>query len=298
LYPLAILIGGPTATNKTELAFEIQNKTSGSIINADSMQVYKELRTLTNTPDDKDLNNYSCELFRFINYPKKCNVGFWFENVQKLLLNSNGKIPIFVGGTGLYLDSLYGTISPIPEVPLKIRNKIEKIHSRLGNAYFFKKLQEVDEEYSKVISKNDSQRLVRAVTVKITTGKNMSYWHSLKSNRIFKKIIYVVISDDREKIYESINKRCLRILKSDIKMEIKEFLEKKKNIEHPLHKCIGLEILNSYIDGKFRFKETLDMFSQQTRQYAKRQITWFKNRSSDSIKMEFKEAKKFLLKNI
>ncbi len=297
MYPVAILIGGPTATKKSDLAFEIQDKTSGIIINADSMQVYKELKTLTNMPSESDLNNHSCKLFRFINYPKQCNLGFWFQNVRTTLLSSGSKTPIFVGGTGLYLDSLCGNISSIPKVSLRIRNKIEKIHSRYGNDYFYRKLQKIDSEYSKIISKNDSQRLIRAITVKIVTGKNISYWHKLKLKRIFKKIIYVTISDDREKIYESINDRCLKILKSDIKSEVKSFLNKKKNIQHPLHKCIGLEILNNYIDGRYKLKQALDLFSQQTRQYAKRQITWFKNRSTESKKMDFNEAKKFLLKN-
>ncbi len=292
------MIGGPTAAKKTKLAFEIQTKVPSIIINADSMQVYNELRTLTNVPSKREIEKYACHLFEFVNYPEKCNVGFWFKNVLRILSETKGKIPIFVGGTGLYLESLFGTISPIPEVPLLIKNKIEILHKKYGNSFFYQKLQKVDKDYSKKISSNDTQRLLRAISVKVTTGQNLTYWHKIGSKKIFKKILYITISVNRQELYETINKRCLDILKSNAIMEVLNFKKKKKLIEHPLHKSIGFKVIERFIKGDKNFDESLELFSQETRRYAKRQITWFKNRSKESIKLNFCDAKNFLLKNI
>ena len=298
MYPLAILIGGPTATQKTKLAFEIQNELSGIVINADSMQVYNDLCSLTNVPSNEEIKKYSCNLFKFVEYPQKCNVGFWFKNVLKVLSQAKEKIPIFVGGTGLYLESLYGKISPIPEIPEKVEKKIKELHKKHGNFSFFKKLQKVDEIYSTKISKNDSQRLLRAITVKIATGKNLTYWHSQVSKKLFKKVLYLTISVDRSKLYKSIDSRCYKIMKSNAVNEVSNFLKKKKSIDHPLHKCIGFRVIEEYLMGINTFNESLDMFRQETRRYAKRQTTWFRNRPNDAIEMNFSDAKKYLLKNI
>ena len=298
MYPLAILIGGPTASQKTKLAFEIQNKLPSILINSDSMQVYNDLGSLTNVPSNEEIKKYSCNLFKFIEYPDKCNVGIWFTNVLKVLSKAKEKIPIFVGGTGLYLESLYGKISPIPEIPPKVEKKIKELHEKQGNLSFFKKLQQVDEKYSRKISRNDTQRLLRAITVKIATGKNLTYWHSQVSRKLFKKIIYLTISVDRCKLYKSIDDRCLNIMKSNAVNEVSSFLKKKKKIDHPLHKSIGFNVIEEYLMGIKTFKESLDLFRQETRRYAKRQITWFRNRPNEAIEMNFSDAKKYILQNI
>ena len=298
MLPFAILIGGATATGKTRLAFEIQEKVPSIILNADSMQVYEDLQTLTNMPDKKDIIKHSCNLFGYIQYPDKCSVGNWHKNVKSILEVKKNKIPIFVGGTGLYLDSLNGNISNIPEINLRVQRNVEEIHAKFGNNYFYEKLKKIDKSYSKIISKNDSQRLIRAISVKLSTGRNLSYWHLNKTKKLFKKIVYVSVVKDRKELYEIINLRCKKILNSDVKNEIISFMKKKKNISHPLHKSIGLAVLFDFFSGKIGFDQALEIFSQETRQYAKRQFTWFKNRSIDSKKLEYQEAKKFLLKNI
>ena len=292
------MIGGATATQKTKLAFEIQKKFPSIIINSDSMQVYNDLGSLTNVPSNEEINKYSCNLFKFIEYPEKCNVGFWFSNVLKVLSNAKEKIPIFVGGTGLYLESLQGKIAPIPEIPSKVEKKIKKLHKKYGNSLFFKKLQEVDEVYARKISNNDTQRLLRAISVKIATGKNLTYWHSQVSTKLFNKVVYLTISVDRRKLYKSIDDRCLKIMKSVAINEVSNFLKKKQIIDHPLHKSIGFKIIEEYILGIRTFNESLDLFRQETRRYAKRQMTWFRNRPKEAIEMNFSDAKKYLLKNI
>ena len=298
MYPFAILIGGPTASKKTDLAFEIQDKIPSYVINSDSMQVYDKLEVLTNVPQKKDLEKHCCRLFQFINYPDKCNVGFWLKNVKSVLSKEKDKIPIFVGGTGLYLDSLFGNISPIPKISDSVKLKIEKLHKKFGNHYLYNKLKLVDKDYSKKISSNDSQRLIRAISIKVATGKNISYWHSERSKKIFDKIVYVVINNERRKLYDDINNRCLKILKSSAIFDVSKFLKQKKAIDHPLHKSIGLEILEKHIEGVYNFSETIELFSRDTRRYAKRQITWFKNKSKKANFMNFQDARSYLLRNI
>ena len=143
MLPFAILIGGATATGKTRLAFEIQEKIPSIILNADSMQVYEDLQTLTNMPDKKDIIKHSCNLFGYIQYPDKCSVGNWHKNVESILEVKKNKIPIFVGGTGLYLDSLNGNMSNIPEINLRVQRNVEEIHAKFGNNYFYEKWNEV-----------------------------------------------------------------------------------------------------------------------------------------------------------
>ena len=174
MYPLAILIGGPTATQKTRLAHEIQKKLPSIIINSDSMQVYREFKILTARPSIKEYSDV----------------------------------------------------------------KIKKLHKKYGNSGFFRKLEQVDEIYSKKISRNDTQRLLRAITVKIATGKNLTYWHGKVSKKVFKKIIYITISVDRGKLYKSIDDRCLKIMKSNAVNEVSSFLKKKKKIDKPKNKYI------------------------------------------------------------
>ncbi len=295
---MAILIGGPTASGKTQLAYELQSRIPSVIINSDSMQVYNDLKILTNIPSKNDLKQFNCELFGFINYPKSCSLGFWKENVELILKNKEKKIPIFVGGTGLYLDSLIHGISPIPKTPEKIRLKIRNIHKKLGNHYFFEKLKKIDKKYSQIISKNDSQRLLRAMEVKVVTGKPFSKWHEIKMKGIFERYIYVVIKNDREALYRRINERCSSMVETGVIEEVDGFLKKKRSKNHPIYKSIGLESFEQYLNGQINLDDSISDFMQETRRYAKRQITWFKNRSKHSKHLNLNQAKNFILRNI
>ena len=269
------MIGGPTASGKTALALSIQSKVPSYIINSDSMQVYDKLKLLTNVPSKTELNQHSCKLFSFINYPHKCDLGVWLEKVKRVLSTSNiNEIPIFVGGTGLYLDSLNGQISPIPKISKKTLNKIETMKKFEGNNFLYNKLKELDPKYASKISVNDSQRIIRSLSVIIETGKPFTFWHSLKSKKLFKKLIYIFISHERDELYQRINKRCEKIINYGGLDEVNDFLDIEKKISHPLHKSIGFQIFKKKNKGILDYDEALDMFKVDTRRYAKRQITW------------------------
>ena len=299
MYPLAILIGGPTASGKTTLALSLQSKFPSYIVNSDSMQVYNKLKLLTNVPSRTELNQHSCKLFSFINYPDKCDLGIWLEKVKRVLSTSNtNEIPIFVGGTGLYLDSLNGQISPIPKVSKKTLNKIENIKKFENNNFLYNRLKELDPEYACKISVNDSQRITRSLSVIFETGKPFTFWHSLKSKKLFKKLIYVFISHERDELYQRINKRCEKIINYGGLDEVNDFLDIEKEMSHPLHKSIGFQIFKKKNMGILDYDEALDMFKVDTRRYAKRQITWFKNRSKDAKFLPYNKVESFILKNL
>ena len=205
MFPLAILIGGPTASGKSEIAFKLQKKIPSIIINADSMQVYNKLHKLTNSPSNEEVKGFDCNLYNFIKYPLVCDLGIWIKEVKIILNKSPNKIPIFVGGTGLYLDGLNGQVSPIPNIPKEIVESFEKKQKSKGNLYLYEELMSLDPNYAEKISKNDTQRIIRSLSVYSFTGKTFTYWHSIKTNKIFKKLIYVVICHERIELYERIN---------------------------------------------------------------------------------------------
>ena len=295
--PLAIFIGGPTASQKSKLAFQIHSKIPSFIINADSMQVYDKLNILTNKPKSNFIDQYDCKLFSFLSYPEKCNVGLWRRKSIELS-KKNQKIPIFVGGTGLYFDSLINNISNIPQIPEKLRLRVNQILSIKGKSFFYEKLLKIDKSYATKISRNDTQRILRAIEVKVATGKNFSYWHKHKKENIFERVVYVVLNLERDNLYKNINERCKEMMSEGVVDEVKEFLINKITNDHPLHKAIGLEILSNYSRGEIKKEEALSLFSRDTRRYAKRQLTWFKNRATSAKHLGFNDAKKYILRNV
>lgn len=297
MFPLAIFIGGPTASGKTELAFSLHSKIPSYVVNADSMQVYNRLNILTNKPSEKEIKNFDCKLFSFLHYPEKCSVGLWRKKCIELLKNMN-RVPIFVGGTGLYIESLINNISEIPQISNKIKSKINKIFLKRGKNFFYQKLLKIDNNYAKKISSNDTQRIQRAIEVKVATGKSFSDWHKQEKKKLFKRIIYVVINTEREILYKKINQRCRNMIDNGILEEVENFLEEKSVDFHPLHKAIGLNPISLLLQKRLTKEECISMFMQDTRRYAKRQLTWFNNRAKSAKHLGILEAENYILQRI
>ena len=297
MFPLAILIGGPTASGKSELAFKLQKKIPSLVINADSMQVYNKLYKLTNSPSKEEVKEFDCNLYNFIKYPLLCDLGIWLKEVKIILNKNSKKVPIFVGGTGLYLDGLNGQVSPVPNIPKEVIENLEKKQKSKGNLFLYEELMSIDPDYALKISKNDTQRIIRSLSVQSFTGKPFTYWHSVKTNKIFKKLIYIVVSHERNKLYERINTRCSKIFNVECIDEIESFLKNDMISNHPIHKAIGFKIFKSNIEGVINKDFALEKFQTQTRNYAKRQITWFKNRSIGANFLPYNKVEDFILKN-
>ena len=296
---LAILIGGPTASGKTNLAFEIAKQIPSIIINADSMQTYDNLKLLTNQPTESQIKEFDCKLFGFIKYPNSSNVALWGKKVKKILFNNQNKVPIFVGGSGMYLNSIIHEISEIPNVNLKVRRKVRNIQKKYGNKFLYEKLITKSKEYDGKLQINDTQRIIRATEVQISTGKPIFNWFRNRENNAFKNILYVVLKLERAELYQRINKRCERMIELGLISEIEEFVQRNTiEDDHPLLKAIGFNIFQKYLISKINFDSSINNFKKETRRYAKRQITWFKNRSSSAKQLDYLNAKNYILENL
>ncbi len=298
MFPVAIFIGGPTASYKTEIAFNLQSHFPSFIVNSDSMQVYDQLEILTNRPIKKLRKEYDCNLFSYTKYPDMCNVGSWQKKALSLVRNKKKKIPIFVGGTGLYMDSIINNISEIPKVPTEIKRKVDNMLKKYGINYLYEELKKTDEEYSKKISPNDTQRIIRALEVNLSTKTTLSEWHKMEKNKIFKKVIYIVVKSEREKLYSRINQRCKKMIGLGVLEEVKSFLEIKQTLEHPIHKSIGLRQIIRYLRGFNSLEETMLDFMQETRRYAKRQLTWFNNKAKEAVHLEDSKINDYVLRKL
>ena len=298
MFPVAIFIGGPTASYKTEVAFNLQSHFPSFIINSDSMQVYDQLEILTNRPIRQLRKRYDCNLFSFVKYPNKCSVGNWQKKALSTIKNKKNKIPIFVGGTGLYMDSIINNISEIPKISEKVKERVRSELKKFGINHLYKELKKIDKEYSKKLSPKDTQRIIRALEVNLSTETNLSEWHKIERKKIFEKIIYVVVKTEREKIYSRINSRCEKMINLGVLEEVKSFLKIKQKLEHPIHKSIGLSQITRFLEGLDSLEETMTEFKKETRRYAKRQLTWFNNKAKEAIHLEGPQIKEYIFKEL
>ncbi|WP_415284326.1 tRNA (adenosine(37)-N6)-dimethylallyltransferase MiaA [Candidatus Pelagibacter sp. Uisw_130] len=284
-----ILISGPTASGKTNFAVKIAKKIQGEIINSDSMQVYKTLKILTARPNKIVQKNIKHHLYGTIDLNKKFSTGQWLKLAIKKIksIQKKKKIPILVGGTGLYFQSLINGLVKIPEIPLKFRNKVRLMSKREGQKKFYKKLLKLDPKVKDKFDPNDTQRSIRAYEIKSYTNISMYDWLS-KTKSEFKDsdFLKLQIETKREKLIERINLRTHVMINSGAIKEVKKFLELKIRKEQSANKVIGIVELTQYLNDKITLDEAKELISIKTRQYAKRQATWAKTRMISWIKID------------
>ena len=284
-----ILISGPTASGKTNFAVKIAKKIQGEIINADSMQVYKKLKILTARPNKIEQKDIKHHLYGVIDLNKKFSTGQWLELATKKIKNiqKKKKIPILVGGTGLYFQSLINGLVKIPEIPLKFRNKVRLMSKREGQKKFYKKLLKLDPKVKDKFDPNDTQRSIRAYEIKSYTDNSMYNWlastESEFKNRDFLKLF---IETKREKLIERINLRTLNMINSGAINEVKKFLKLKIRKDQSVNKVIGIAELTQYLNHEVTLEEAKELISIKTRQYAKRQATWARTRMTSWKKIK------------
>jgi len=294
-----ILIFGPTASGKSSFAIKLAKKINGEIINADSMQVYKELKILSARPSQKDYKNIKHHLYGFQSVKKNFSTGDWLKLVYKKILDikKRKKIPIIVGGTGLYFKALTDGLVSIPNIPIKLRAKIRSLHKKIGSKSFFSKLIKLDPLSKNKISSSDTQRVIRAYEVKLFTNQSIYDWfkntHSKFENKSFYKIY---LDHPRVGLIEKINIRVKDMIKKGAISEVKRFIKLKVPKAKTASKAIGIEEIRSYLDKKIEIIEVIEKISIKTRQYAKRQSTWGRGNMKDWNKIESDGLNKFLKK--
>ena len=280
-----ILIYGPTASGKSEFAVKLAKKLKGEIINADSMQVYKELKILSARPSKKDYKKIKHHLYGF-------------QSVKILEIKKRKNVPIIVGGTGLYFKTLTDGIVNIPKIPIRIREKVRKLNSSMGNKSFLQRLKKIDPEILNYVNPSDTQRLIRAYEVKLFTKKTLLEWFkSTKSVFEYKNFYKIYIDYPRDILVNKIHNRAQDMINKGAILEVKKFLKMKVSKKRTATKAIGLIEIKDFIDKKIEINEVIERISIKTRQYAKRQVTWGRGNMMDWNKIRHNRLNNFL-KNI
>ena len=294
-----ILISGPTASGKSTFAIKLAKKINGEIINADSMQVYKELKILSARPNPKDYQKIKHHLYGFHNVKKNFSTGDWlklaFKNINEI--KKRKKIPILVGGTGLYFKALTDGLVKIPNIPIRFRNKIRALHKSLGQKNFYLKLLKLDPNSRDRINPTDAQRSIRAYEVKKFTKKSLYDWFkNTKSNYDQKDFYKIQIDFPRDKLLERINLRVQQMIKKGAILEIKKFIKLKVPKNKSANKAIGINEIKDFINKKILIDELIERISIKTRQYAKRQSTWGRGNMLDWNKIKPNDLNNFIKK--
>ena len=294
-----ILIAGPTASGKSKFAIKLAKRINGEIINADSMQVYKELKILSARPSFKDYQNIQHHLYGFHNVKKNFSTGDWLKLSLKKVkeIKKRKKIPIFVGGTGLYFKAILEGLVKIPNIPIRFRNKIRQLHKNLGQKIFYKKLLELDPKSKNKFNSTDSQRSIRAYEVKKFTNKSIHDWYQ-NTNPVYedKDFFKIYMNFPRDQLISKINSRTENMIKMGAIREVEKFVKLKVKKDKSVNKAIGISEIREYLNDEKKLNEIKEKISIKTRQYAKRQSTWARGNMRNWFQLEPLEIKKFLKK--
>ncbi len=294
-----ILIYGPTASGKSHFAVQLAKKISGEIINADSMQIYKELKILTSRPFKKDYQKIKHHLYGFQSVKKNFSTGEWLKLVHKRILEikKRKKIPILVGGTGLYFKALTEGLVNIPNIPIKFREKIRLLHKNFGSKKFFKELLKIDPLVKNQINPLDTQRSVRAYEIKVFTKKSIYTWFKNTKSNYEKNDFYKIYIDlPRKDLLRKIEIRTEEMIRNGAVKEVKKFIELKVPKGKTANKAIGINEVREYIAKKIEINELIEKITIKTRQYAKRQSTWGRGHMFDWNIINPNGLKKFIKK--
>ena len=294
-----VLIYGPTASGKSSFAIKLAKKIGGEIINADSMQVYKELKVLTARPLKKDYNNIKHHLYGFQSVKKKFSTGDWLKLVKEKIENikKRKKVPILVGGTGLYFKALTDGLVNIPNIPIKFRKNVRYLHKKMGSKKFFSKLVKLDPLTKNFLSSSDTQRAIRAYEVKSFTKKSLYDWFRNTKSEFEKKDFFKIYIDyPRSKLINRINIRAVKMIENGAIPEVRSFINLKVPQSKTASKAIGIKEIRDYLKKKIEKPDVIEKISIKTRQYAKRQTTWGRGNMLDWNKINSDALNKFLKK--
>ena len=279
--PNVTIIAGPTAGGKSAHALEYAAQYNGVIINADSQQLYQSLPILTAQPSHDDQQLCPHQLYGVLDDHEFMSATKWAEQASALIKQSweNNTHPIVVGGTGFYLKALIDGFSPIPGVPLSVREKWNNVFDDIGAENFHAELESVDPIMADKLHPHDKQRLIRAREVLDYTGTSLATWQSKPNEQILPEAIYnvILVMPERDKLYARCNARLGMMMDMGVMDEIMALHERLLDKNAPVTKAIGYHELLSYGLGQSTRDQAIELAAQITRNYAKRQVTWFRN---------------------
>ena len=282
----AILITGPTASGKSALAVELARSHDGVVINADSMQVYDTLRVLTARPSNEDMEGIPHYLYGHVPAGQAYSTGVWLREATDLVerLRGEGRLPVFVGGTGLYFKALTGGLSDMPAIPSEIRSRLRARLLAEGAEVLHRELAACDGAAAESLNPQDGQRIVRALEVIEATGQSIAVFQGktgpvvIDADRAQK----IVVLPDRAVLHQRINGRFEKMLAMGAEDEVRSLLALELSLDMPVMKAIGVSQIAAMLRGEMTRDEVLETGAAATRQYAKRQMTWFRNQMDES----------------
>lgn len=274
-----IVIGGPTASGKTGLSIELAKRINGEIVSCDSMQIYKDMTIGTAKPTIEEMEGIPHYMIDCVSPETRYSVADYKKDATRAIkeIISKGKVPIVVGGTGLYVEALiYGIEYNEIEEDLEYRKQLEKIEEKEGLEPLYEMAKKIDEKAMEKISKNDKKRICRVLEIYHSTGKTKTELEveSRKNGPEFDYLLFG-ITMDREKLYERINKRVDIMIENGLIEEVKNLIQKYKNFPTAMQ-GLGYKEVVQYLNGNLNRDEMIQKIKMETRRYAKRQLTWFR----------------------
>ena len=279
------IIGGPTASGKSDYAIHLAHQIGGEIVNGDSMQLYCHLQTLTARPTD--LQDIPHHLYGVLKGNQISSLGWWYEAACRVIedILSRGKTPIVVGGTGLYLRALTQGISPMPHIPEATRQEVRHLARTLCEEDFFKLVLKEDPKIEGILHQNDTQRLTRALEVMRTTRKSIQECQGQVQKILNLNCEYFVLLPSREILYQRINDRFISMIENGALREVEYLLQQNIDSQSPILKAVGVPELVAHLEEKIALELAILQGQQATRRYAKRQMTWFANQAPEAHRM-------------
>src|SRR5215475_447386 len=293
----AVILGGPTASGKSALALEIAAAFDGVVINADSMQVYRDLPILTAQPTPAAHTRVPHRLYGFLDATERCSAGRWADLARGEIAATldAGRLPIVVGGTGLYLRSLLAGLAPVPPIPPTVRATARQRLAELGKAAFHAELSRRDPTMGGRVRPSDAQRMLRAWEVIEATGRSLADWQSEPDRPLTNaaRPVTLVLAPDREQLCTACNCRFRTMVERGGLAEAERFAARDIDPSLPSAKALGLRELIGYVRGETSLETAVAAGQQATRRYAKRQTTWFRHQLPDAHRIAGVESGQF-----
>ncbi len=281
------MIGGPTASGKSALAADAAERFGGVVVNADSMQLYRDLPILTSWPDDALRARAPHWLYGVLDGAERCSAGRWralaMAEIERI--HGDGALPILVGGTGLYLRALLEGLAPVPAIPDAVREAVRALHEREGSAGLHARLAERDPEAAGRLEPGDSQRVMRAYEVIEATGRSLLAWQAERHDAYSGHAVTLILEPPRDTLYDACNSRFERMMATCALDEAARLKARGLDPGLPVMKAVGVRALLDHLSGVTTLERAVELGRQATRRYAKRQTTWFRTQMPGDARM-------------